>query len=188
LNPTAVERAKARLERAERALTEFKAATSYPIAEAAWTDFLLATSSIYSQFEQGVKGYPRSISWYGRQKNNRKNHPVLRYIHFARNSDEHGIEFVTERHPDGGFNFSYGERHEFTIYAHDPVTGEIESEGHAAWGYGPHLKLIRANDRRFHDFCDPPYGAVNPPGDPAAVGDAALQLLRTMVLESESFI
>jgi hypothetical protein len=63
----------------------------------AWSDFLLASAGIYSKLEQGVKGCGTSEGWFGRKKHDRKKDELLRYIHHARNTDEHGLSGTTLR-------------------------------------------------------------------------------------------
>lgn len=188
MDPIAVERAYARLEKAENAIKSFDLATCYADAECHWWDFLTALSSIYNQLEQGSKGNLKSENWFGRVKGARKKSPLLRYLKCARNSDEHGIEYVTARTPCGGFNLPYGERHEFVIQPFNPVTGVHEGDSVRAWGYGPHLKLIRVHDRRDHTYCDPPYATVEPPGDPSSAGHEGIRNLRLLVEEANTLI
>jgi hypothetical protein len=57
------------------------------------------SSTIYSKLEQGAKGCGPSDAWFGRKKYDRKTDPLLRYIHHARNADEHGLEAVTSHDP-----------------------------------------------------------------------------------------
>lgn len=57
----------------------------------AWWQFLLAAAGIYSKLEQGAKDYPQSTAWFGKRKRQRKVDPLLRYLHQARNAEEHGI-------------------------------------------------------------------------------------------------
>ncbi len=187
MNPTAVERAESRYRRAERAVFEFRAATNYQDAETAWTDFLMATSSIYSQLEQGAKGHGRAEGWYGRQKRMRKDNQILCYLHFARNAEEHGIERVTAQHPDGGLRLSYGERKELTFQKINPASSESEAP-FVGWVFGPHLKLTRAFDRRFNDYRDPPEIKGYPAEDPASFADAAMILLRGILDEAQTFV
>ena len=187
----AIERAKLRLEKARCALAVLAGAKSFHDAESAWFDFLIGCGSAFNQLEQGAKGYGRSEAWYGRVKHLRKNDPVLRYVHFARNSDEHGNKYVTARHPDGGLNLGFGERREFTITAVDPATGARSKDpglNSKAWMYGPHLKLVRAHSRLHGDYCDPPYAEVDPPGEPYAFGLVAVSKIDAILQEAANFI
>jgi hypothetical protein len=52
MDAIAVEQAKGRLRRAEKAIQALEAADSFEAAEEAWTDFLLAAGTIYSKLEQ----------------------------------------------------------------------------------------------------------------------------------------
>jgi hypothetical protein len=94
MNADAIDQAKSRLSRAEKALAALSAAKAIEEAEAAWTDFLIAAATIYSKLEQGAKGSGRCEGWFGQKKKARKDDQLLRYLHFARNSNEHGIERV----------------------------------------------------------------------------------------------
>jgi hypothetical protein len=181
MDKIAFERAQNRFTRAEKALADFGSADNYQKAEQAWTDFLFASSSIFSQLEQGVKGNTRSIAWFGRTKHKRRTDPVLRYLHFARNADEHGIEYVTARHPDGGQRQAFGERTEWIVQEYDPIKKVGIGDKVKAWMYGPHVKLVRVYDRRFGDFCDPPKIPDHPTGDPASLGKAAIDSLRCIL-------
>tara|TARA_E500000305_G_scaffold88488_1_gene75229 strand:- start:480 stop:1046 length:567 start_codon:yes stop_codon:yes gene_type:complete len=188
MNEIALKRAGIRLERAKKALVDFEAADNYQAAEQAWTDFLLAASSFFSQIEQGVKGYPRSEAWFGRTKHQRKKDPVLRYLHFARNADEHGIEYVTAQYPDGGQKQRFGERTEWLVQEYDPVKEVGIGDKVKAWMYGPHIKLIRAYDHRFGDFCDPPKFTGHPSRDPADLGAVSIDLLQSILDDAADFI
>jgi hypothetical protein len=55
MDPAAVDQAKVRLQKAEKALQELQVATNYDEAESAWIDFLVAASTIYSKLQQGAK-------------------------------------------------------------------------------------------------------------------------------------
>src|SRR5438132_1660188 len=97
MNSDAVSQSIVRLQKAKNAAERLEKAKSYEEAEDAWTDFLLAGSAIYSKLQQGAKSSSKSQAWFGIKKKERKDDELLRYIHHARNSDEHGIEHVTER-------------------------------------------------------------------------------------------
>src|SRR2546423_14167375 len=97
MDVTAIELAGERLEWAEEALADLRAAEAFPAAEKAWTAFLSAASAFFSKLEQGAKGNSTSRYWFGTKVKQRKDDAVLRYLKAARNSDEHGIERVTER-------------------------------------------------------------------------------------------
>lgn len=57
----------------------------------AWDDFLIAAAGVYSKLEQGAKDDKASAAWYQGRKQARKHDDLLRYIHHARNSEEHTI-------------------------------------------------------------------------------------------------
>lgn len=190
MNPDAIEQAKARLQKAERALAELKAAEYFDDAESAWSDFLLAVSGVYSKLEQGAKGHPKSGPWFGAEKNLRKTDPLLRYLHFARNADEHGIERVTDRSLDN-LDLKFNERRTIKVQRQNKLTKEPEGDPIEGVIAGPSLKLVRIYDRRFGDFCEPPsthLGDLVPFGGnfPDMAGEVALKYIRLMIERAES--
>jgi hypothetical protein len=95
MKTTALNLAFERLERARRAFTQMEQSTDLKTTARAWFDFLLAVGGLYAKIEQGAKGCPQSEGWFGRKKNERKKDELLRYLHHARNAEEHGIESTT---------------------------------------------------------------------------------------------
>jgi hypothetical protein len=160
MEPQAVAQAFVRLQKAEKTLQALEVATNYDDAESAWIDFLIAASAVYSKLEQGAKSKGSSQGWFGRKKKERKDDPLLRYLHHARNSEEHGIERVVARGGNprdlpSGRPLKFGERVlkklEFRNQGSDAKWGPIDG-----YLYGPTLTLVRVHDSRFGDYCDPP--------------------------------
>jgi hypothetical protein len=89
------------LSRTEAAASALESADAIEKAETAWSDFLVAGNRIFSKLEQGAKSNGKSNAWFGRKKYERRTIPLLRYIHHARNADEHGLAKVTERTAPG---------------------------------------------------------------------------------------
>jgi hypothetical protein len=52
---------------------------------------------VFTKLEQGAKSHPKSQPWSGPVKHQRRTDALLQYIHQARNSDEHGIQRITDR-------------------------------------------------------------------------------------------
>ena len=170
-------------------MADLKAAEYFDDAESAWSDFLLASSGIYSKLEQGAKGYPKSEPWFGIEKNLRKTDPLLRYLHFARNADEHGIERVTDRSLDN-LNLKFNERQPMKMQRLNQETHDPEGEPIDVVVAGPTIKLVRIYDRRFGDSADPPethLGNAVPFGSsfPDEVGEVAIMYLRAMIERAE---
>jgi hypothetical protein len=194
MNADALNQAKSRLIRAEKALAAIGAAKAIEDAEAAWTDFLLAAATIYSKLEQGAKGSGKCQGWFGRKKKERKDDPLLRYLHFARNSDEHGIERVVAQSPSNlhrGRPLSFNERIPVKLQPLDPVTNQFTGEWIDGVMAGPTIRPIRAHDRRFNDHCDPPTEHLGHPINFGGnfcyeIGALALIYLRSLLQEAES--
>lgn len=191
----ALDQAIVRLVRAEKALTSFESSENYSDAEDAWIDFLVAASTIYSKLEQGAKGDGACEAWFGRKKNERRKDPLLRYLHFARNSAEHGVEPVTNRRdgvsPIFGPPLKFGERRDYAGALHDQ-SGKVIADGLQVMQMGPSIRLVRAHDSRFNDFCDPPTHHFDQRIQfhdlmPTEVGKLGLEYLRKLIAEAERF-
>jgi hypothetical protein len=193
---TALEQAKSRLAKARRALDALKMAADFETAEDAWTDFLIAVSAVYSKLDQGSKGQNKSTPWFGSKKKERRDDPLLRYLHYARNSNEHGIARVVEQTPSNrvfGRTLKFGERVPVMIHPAAGPQGPVTGQGVEAIAAGPTLKPIRACDTRFNVCCDPPkehrgqsikYGG-NFVYD---IGELAVEYLQSMVSEAEKLV
>jgi len=163
MDPLAVEHARGRLRKAEKAVEALKAADNYESAEDAWSDFLMASSAIYSKLEQGAKG-AKSAPWYGRKKHERRTDPLLNYLHIARNSDEHGIDRVAARGGNlhdivggAGEKLKFNERRPYRIETvRDGKTGEVKLSDIPTYLYGPSLQMVTVHDRRTGVSREPP--------------------------------
>jgi hypothetical protein len=197
MDPNAVEQAKRRWERAEKAMQDLRDAKEFEAAENAWIDFLHAAGTIYTKLEQGAKISGKSQGWFGLKKKERKDDLVLRYLHFARNSDEHGIErLVTEFAGSAlgvkelGQKLAFNEKAHVRVKRVDPITNQpdgLETDGIIE---GPCMRLVRATDKRFNDYCDPP---ENCDGtviycSPNILGACALPRLQKIISEARGLI
>jgi hypothetical protein len=196
MDSTAVEQAKTRLNKAEKALEALKTATNFAEAEEAWTDFLLAAATIYSKLEQGSKSSGKSSGWFARKKKERKDDPLLRYLHHARNSDEHGIESVVSRLQQGsqifGKNLKFGEREPVKIQKLDETTRQPIGEAVDGFYAAATIRLVRVHDRRYNDFFDPPPTHLRKPDqyyeEPHDVGVVGLGYLKGLISEAEALV
>ena len=191
VNKSAVRQAWERLHRAEAAYQRLCSAISIGQAEAAWSEFLTAASAIYSKLETGSKGHPKSEPWFGRIKNERKFDPLLSYIHHARNSDEHGIEQITD-----------GEDGTVTITARGSVHLNMGQDGKPIDPNGPFavptnaesavildivppkLRLVPVFDNRFKDTFDVPAEHMGLPlvdQSPIAVSALGIRYLNRII-------
>lgn len=91
----ALDKAREHLSLAKGAIAEMQLSNGFEAYEQAWSHFLIQAGRIYSKLEQGAKGCAKSTPWFGLKKHERKKDPLLSYIHHARNSDEHGIEYIS---------------------------------------------------------------------------------------------
>ena len=97
MDTTALQHARARFAKAQKAAECLKTAVTFDEIESAWSDFLISCATVYTKLEQGSKFHPKSVAWFGQIKRTRRLDPLLQYVHQARNSDEHGIQDITAR-------------------------------------------------------------------------------------------
>lgn len=114
---------------------------------------------------------------------------MLRYLHFARNSDEHGIESVTKRH-NAGWGVPFGQTEESKINLLDQATLEPTGEQIDCFLYGEQIVAITAHDRRYGDSCDPPLGKLNgrDGSNPQHIGEAAIEILKDVLEEAAQLV
>jgi len=148
--------------------------------------------AVTSKLEPGAKIDGRSSAWFGRKTRQRKDDAVLRYIKAARNSDEHGIERVTER-ADAGWGdlhgrLKFGEQFKTTVATVDQTTLEPNGPEVTAYIYGPYLKAITAHDRRFNVRCDPPQLHERDGNYPPDIAEVALEKLRAILEEAANLV
>ena len=196
MDPKAIIQAGERLERARAALVALHSASSFEEADNAWTDLLTQTQTIYAKLEQGSKVSGKSSAWFGNVKTLQKRDPLLRYIKFARNSEEHGLDRSTVRDMGTsilGRPMAFGERVPMQVALMDAETRQPAEPWRDAAAVGPELKLITAYDRRFGDKCEPPQEHLGEPiklrGTYARdVADLALAYLETLFAEAAGFV
>jgi hypothetical protein len=90
----AIEKATKALDAARDAYLLLGKDESFPQSEQAWRDFLSQACRVYNYLEAGSQGCRKSNPWYGKVKHDRNKDPLLRYLHHARNADEHSLQDV----------------------------------------------------------------------------------------------
>lgn len=176
----AITKAERRLEAARAASDAIQCADDPNEIESEWAKFVLAVGGWYSILEQGAKGNGPSQGWFGKLKSERKKDDLLRYIHYARNSEEHGIKPHTHR---GHQYVELGPGATATIYKKSQyITELVESSGPIRF-FGPeNVALDTVLDERYGDTCDIPKShrgtAIDP--TPANVAKLCVQYLVEM--------
>ncbi|WP_438346297.1 hypothetical protein [Methylorubrum populi] len=189
MDALALQKAVRKLNRAERALETMRSSESASQTEEAWEDFLSAFGTIYSTFEEGSKGHGRSSAWFGREKSRRKKDPLLRYIHFARNAEEHGIRRIVERNstsitlksPFAGVRLRPDGKNTWAVV-------EIRGDVHFA---NDVVRLVEIFDERFGDSCKPPDHHLGQPlstTTPISVAELGLAYLKSMIVDANKLL
>lgn len=180
----ALKQAEARAAKARQALLELTAGKSYQRFVEAWSDFLLAHNGAFSKLEAGARGCGKSEAWFGRKKHERKTDELLRYLHQARNIDEHGLEPTTMQHSE--VQFSGSDFPLLGVWADGPITSvtapaDVGIE-HTSWAV-----LVPVTDPRFGDSFAVPtmhLGAPVPEATPAKVAEIGLSYLDRLLAEA----
>jgi hypothetical protein len=189
----AIELSKDRLRRARNSLASYNRATNFDEAHDAWTNFLVAASGVYAKLEQGSKVNNKSTDWFNRKKNERRNDPMLQYLHQARNADEHGLLRVARNDLAEGFNktLKFNERVPIRV---QPLSGD----GKAPKGQpmeaviaGPSARLVEVTN--FGRMYAPPAEHLGKPlpyglDFPDAVMQAAIVYLEALIAEAEALV
>lgn len=103
MRPEGIAAATRELKRAARAARHISTAENLDEAEDAWEDFLTHANRFYLKMRGACHGQGIDWKWWKSRMDERRDDPLLAYIHHARNSDTHRLEDITERVPAGPF-------------------------------------------------------------------------------------
>lgn len=194
MDPKAIQQAEQRFSKAENAFERLCVASCSRTTQDAWSDFLSSASTVYSKLEQGAKTNGRSSAWFGQKKYERKSDPLLSYIHQARNSDEHGIEEVTQTRTQqhlvgevGGLSVSVSTSDDGTFSDFVGVLPDGKRVPISTYK-SQTVRLVAVTNTRFGDTFDVPrshFGEELPDVlDPAYVAGLAISYLKNLIDEA----
>jgi hypothetical protein len=191
----AFERAKKRLLMAANDFEALSQSKDFDEFEPRWCHFLISANAVDMILESHAKG-PREQPFYGKRVKLRRTDPLLRYMHYARNSAEHGIEPVVQ-HQAGRVAIGRGGE-PVHIKSLEFNRGKMVAEFVPINGVMPtvevvaaHPKLVPVFDMRSKTRADPPTTHLGEPLNdttPIAVGLAWLSYLQRSLLEMEQFV
>jgi len=187
MKQAAIRQANERLRRAQDALARMEQSPDvYATFERAWSDFLLACAGIYSKLEQGAKGCGISEGWFGRKKHDRKKDELLRYLHHARNVDEHGIGGTLLLYTN--IRAAQGRLHGVQVTASDDdATFMPVGDRDAKMTVTKYVGIKAVKDTRYNDTFLPPREHLGQPlNEPTALDVARLGLAYLEKLVSEA--
>lgn len=96
MRPEGVAAAQRELRRAGRAHDRLVRAERFEEAEDAWADYLTHANRVFLKLRAACHGQ-LEWPWWKRIMDQRRDDPLLAYIHHARNSDTHKLEDTTQR-------------------------------------------------------------------------------------------
>ncbi|MBB4101455.1 hypothetical protein [Sphingomonas kyeonggiensis] len=193
VHPKGIRQAKVWLKKAESSAEALRKADQFDAIESAWLDFLIAAGTIYLKLESACPGTGPVNGWFGRVREERKLDPLLRYIHHARNSAQHGIEDSTD--PDAlEWRADLAGRAVVFRGEHPPISMEWESAAGGVISIDTFEKRrivgLKAVFDRGNSF-DPPtshLGQSLPPFlEPINVASMGLKYLRDLVATAEFY-
>ena len=143
MRPEGLAAAQRELKRALRAQKRFVAGQDFEDAEDAWADFLTHANRLYVKLRAACHGQPLDWTWWKKKLDERRDDPLLAYIHHARNCDTHRLEDTTQRMPAGEYVAEIpGGRFHYSIEQHLrplPVTDKGILYPNPQWHMGrPH--------------------------------------------------
>lgn len=97
----AVPKCQDRLSKAKRALYECRNATAFERFQSRWSEFLIHSGSVLNALEAGSNHTAQGRQWYGKIKRACRQDELVRYLHQARNAEEHDIEGTSNLKPGG---------------------------------------------------------------------------------------
>jgi hypothetical protein len=189
----AIQKARSRLRSAAEAVHAMESdAPDLPRFEAEWWKFLVASSSIYATLEQGSKSNSRSVAWFGHRKHERRTDPLLRYIHHARNTEEHSLTGSTDR---SRMRIKAMNKH-IKIIDRGPnnpplLTGTTGPEPGRFKVLPPGVWLLPVTDDRYHDTFHPPKEHLGKPityPNPVTVAKLAIAYIQGMIDEADTLV
>lgn len=192
-----IDRARERLDRADRAILDMIAAGSardrdhvdIPAQRAAWSNFLAAFNGIYIVLKAGAKGHPPSEQFVAKHLNQRKNDLLLAYLEAARHEEEHGLSDIAPAGVNisvrgtlaGGMSMIGGQMH----INHDPRADPITVEQR------PRLKFVNIIGGRSGKTYYLPMGFLGVPlvsRTPSFIAGSATGHVRHIVDEAEKLV
>jgi hypothetical protein len=188
----ALEQARDSLQAAKAAVDQLKDAGDFPTFCRAWSAFLVNSNRIHTKLSAGARLNAKSRQWTGR-KQERKKDPLLRYLHQARNSDEHGIEPVAEIVPGSmGIGATPGAsvRLRSLIMTRNVIVADADPPEALQVSITPtDAKLSRVYDDRSDTWYEPPLvhqGRSIAGANPIRVAELAITYLETLLAQAES--
>ena len=91
-----VDAARKEFDHAGAELSSMKVAASPQDLDVTWSRFLVRANRVFTKLERGAQE-GSCKGWFDRVKHCRRTDPLLKYIHQARDADEHGIERITKQ-------------------------------------------------------------------------------------------
>lgn len=188
----AVDEAEKRLIRAWNALNAMlnhAQRLDFVATETSWTELLLHSNAVYTKLEQGAKDDPKSRQWFGGKKRERRDDPLLQYLHQARNSDEHTLEAVIET----SNSITAESAHPSVIFQDGTLHIPHDFRGAVLNLTPPHFRLLDVVDHRWgapkrYSVPTSHLGTQLPTSTPIAVAIAALSYQQRLVAEARELV
>jgi hypothetical protein len=97
MKPRAIDHAQERFDAAAQRLKILgRDPITYKQFRPLWAELLVALNAGTEKLFSGARGCTKSETWRNKHRNLQRTDPLIRYLHQARNADEHGIEEITE--------------------------------------------------------------------------------------------
>lgn len=195
-----ITKAEERLRTCREARSAFASAKSPKELQSAWLQFLIASNSFFEILKAGARSNPRAKQWiYGTVEKQRREDPLLKYVHQARNTEEHGIDVSTSTKPGHtmiGLGLGYSKSFEIRNFSTD---GWGKPSGLVKTYDGLPVKLTyELGEVNLLQVVDERYGTVFPVPDthlgrqftasPQSVADATISYMETIISQAKTYV
>jgi len=178
MDKKAVKAARIEFNRASDSVHALSAATDIETIQTHWAAFLSAADRMFNKLKEGAKASSQSKC----KVHQRRTDPMLCYLQHARNADEHGLEFVTQKQP-GLIREVAPTPEERAAFERTRGDRPGALTGHAVLEITvPHVRLLDVTDRG--NRYSPPPGCIKPYN----TGMLALSILEPILFEAEALV
>jgi hypothetical protein len=163
--------------------------------DATGTTFCWLATLFSRSLSKVQRDFNKSDNWFGKKKRERRDDPLLCYLHYARNADEHGVPSVTELDrqkivfvegdkPIAAIEEMVGNVGRFRHVADEPPDLKNVTEMRV---YPDRARLIPVKDRgKVYDQPNEHLGSAIEDNAPIFVAQLMVQYIEQMIAEAES--
>lgn len=198
MDPRAVKQAEQRLRKAGKAFLKLCGTKDAEKIKENWVEFLTLSATIFEKIKAGAGKSGSSYGWFGKKIKDRKDDPLLSYVQHARNSEQHGIEDITQTWDRHRFVGAAGSVLTGLNVPEGAIVGEIiafDASGHRVrltTSQSKEVRLVAVHDKKHNVSFDVPKSHLgNQLPDnltPEYVAGLALEYLKDLIAQAKELV